>query len=59
MRLAIAAEQNFSPEIFPAAKLIARSSLAAYELEDLYHTPIDGLIYRYELTPVLVTDRTA
>ena len=32
---------------------------AVYELEDLNGTPIDGQLYREELTPVRITVRTA
>jgi hypothetical protein len=58
MRFAKAAEQNFSTEIFEVAKVIERSPRVVYELEVLNGTPIDGQLYREELTPVRVSDRT-
>ena len=45
-RLAQAAEQNFSTEMFRVTKVIDRRPRAVYELEDLNGTPIDGQFYR-------------
>jgi len=59
MLFAKAAEQNFSTEIFKVAKIMERRPRAVYELEDLNGTPIDGQLYREELTPVRITVRTA
>jgi hypothetical protein len=58
MRIAKAALQNFSTEIFELAKVIERSPRVIYELEDLNGTPINGQFYREELTPVRVSNRT-
>ena len=59
MRFAKGAEQNFSIEIFRVTKIIDRRPRVAYELEDLNGTQIDGQIYREELTPVRITERTS
>ena len=58
MKLAKASEQNFSTEIFRISKIIYRTPLPFYELEDLNKTPIDGLFYGEEFTPVLISKRT-
>jgi hypothetical protein len=57
MKLAKASEQNFSTEIFRISKIIYRTPLPFYELEDLNKTPIDGLFYGEELTPVRISKR--
>jgi len=54
MRFAKAAEQNFSTEILKVAKIIDRRLRAIC----LNGTPIDGQLYREELSPVRITDRT-
>jgi xanthine dehydrogenase molybdopterin-binding subunit B len=58
MRFAKASEQNFSTEIFRISKIIYRTPRPVYELEDLNKTPIDGLFYGEELTPVRISKRT-
>jgi len=55
MKFAKGAEQNFSTEIFPIAKVIERRPRPVFELEDLNRTPIDGQFYQEKLTPVRVT----
>jgi len=59
MRFAKTAEQNFRNEIFRAAKVIERRPRASYELEDLNGKPIGGQVYREELTPLRIMDRTS
>jgi len=59
MRFAKDVEQNFSTGIFRVAKIIHRRPRAAYELEELNDTPIDGQFYREKLTPVRITYRTS
>jgi len=58
MKFAKASEQNFSTEIFRISKIIYRTPRPVYELEDLNKTPIDGLFYGEELTPVRISKRT-
>ena len=58
MKFAKASEQNFSTEIFRISKIIYRTSRPVCELEDLNKTPIDGLFYGEELTPVRISKRT-
>jgi len=58
MNFAKASEQNFSTEIFRISKIIYRTPRPAYELEDLNKTPIDGLFYGEEFTPVRISKRT-
>ena len=58
MKFAKTSEQNFSTEIFRISKIIYRTPRPVYELEDLNKTPIDGLFYGEELTPVRISKRT-
>ena len=58
IKIAKSAEQNFSTEIFPIAKVIERRSRTLYELEDLNRIPIEDQFYQEELTRVRVTRRT-
>jgi len=51
-------EQNFSTEIFQINKIIFKTQRPVYELENLNKTPIDGLFYGEELTPVRNSKRT-
>ena len=57
LKFAKSSEQNFSTEIFRISNVywIPRP---VYELEDLNKTPIDGLFYAEELTPVRISKRT-
>ena len=57
-KFAKASEQNFRPEIFRISKIIYSTQLPVYELQDLNKTPIDGLFYGVELTPVRISKRT-
>jgi len=45
MKFAKGGEQNFSTEIFRDTKVMARLPRPAYELQDLYKTPVDGQDY--------------
>ena len=58
LKFAKASEQNFSTEIFRISKVIYRTPRPVYELEDLNKTPIDGLFYGNELTPIRISNRT-
>jgi len=58
MKFAKASEQNFSTEILGICKIIYRTPRPVYELEDLNKSPIDGLFYGEELTPVRISKRT-
>jgi hypothetical protein len=58
MKIAKVSEQNFSTEIFRISKIIYRTPRPVYELEDLNKTPIDGLFYGEDLTPVRISKRT-
>jgi hypothetical protein len=58
LKFANASEQNFSTEIFRISKIVSRTPRPVYELEDLNKTPIDGLFYAEELTPVRISKRT-
>ena len=58
VRFAKSAEQNFTTEIFRIIKVIHRTPLPVYELEDLNKTPINGQFYHEELTPVRITTRS-
>ena len=58
MKFAMASEKNFSTEIFRISKVTYRTPRPVYELEDLNQTPIDGLFYGEELTPVRISKRT-
>ena len=58
MKIAKAAEHNFSTEKFRIVKVNQRRPRAVYELEDLNGTPIDGQFYKEELTSVRITSRT-
>jgi len=42
LKIAMAAEHNFSTEIFRIVNVIHRRARVVYELEDLNGTPIDG-----------------
>jgi len=58
MKFAKASEQNFSTEIFRISNIIYRKPRPVYELVDLNKTPIDGLFFGEELTPVRISKRT-
>jgi len=58
MKFAKGGEQTFSTEIFRIRKVIERSPRPVYELEDLNKTPIEGLFYAEELTPVSISKDT-
>jgi hypothetical protein len=57
LKFAKASEQNFSTENFRINKIVYRTPRHVYELEDLNKTPIDGLFYAEELTPVRISKR--
>jgi len=59
MRFAKATEQNFSTKVFRVAEVIEGQPRADYDLDYLNGTPIDGQLYREELTPVSKADGTA
>jgi hypothetical protein len=58
MKIANAAEQNFSTEIFRIVKVIHRLLRVVYKLEDLHGTPKEGQFSSEDLTPVRITSRT-
>jgi len=58
MKFAKSAQQNFSTEIFPFAKVIERRPRPLYELEDLNGTPIECQFFQEELARFRVTRRT-
>jgi xanthine dehydrogenase molybdopterin-binding subunit B len=58
MKFAKASEQNFSTDIFQISKINYRTPRPVYGLEDLNKTPIYGLYYGGELTPVRISKRT-
>jgi len=55
MKFAKASEQNFNTEIIRISKIVYRTPRPVYELEDLNKTPINGLFYAEELTPVRIS----
>jgi len=59
IRFAKAAEQNFSTDIFRVAKVIERRPQVVLQLENVNGTPLDCELFREEMTPVRITDRTA
>jgi hypothetical protein len=58
MIFAKGSEQNYTDEIFRIVKVICRTPLPVYELEDLSGTLIEGQFYVEELTSVRVTKRS-
>jgi hypothetical protein len=57
MKFAKGSEQNYSTEIFKIVKVIRRTPMPLYELQDLNGTPIDGTFYQEELVPVRISKR--
>jgi len=59
MKLTKGAEQNFSQDLFLIKMVIKRTLRSAYDLEYLNKTPIEGRLYKEELTPVRIRKQTS
>jgi hypothetical protein len=58
LKFAKRGEQNYTTDIFKLRKVVHRTPLPVFELEDLRGQEIEGQFYKEELSPVRITKQT-